>query len=111
MRETGTLNVSALNEVLTAIKFQLNISTDSNLFNQKFNKLHSNFYLNLKEKHPDLTKSELKFCAYLKLNLSGNQIASIINVTPEAIRKTRYRIRKKINIISSDSLENYISTF
>lgn len=111
MHETDSLNVSTLSEVLKTVKFQLKISTDSNLFNQKFNKLHSNFYNNLKEKHPDLTKSELKFCAYLKLNLSGNQIAGIINVTPEAIRKTRYRIRKKIDINSSDSLEDYISSF
>lgn len=111
MHDNGTLNVSALNEVVASIKSQLKSSIESNLFNQEFNKLHSNFYTNLKEKHPDLTKSELKFCAYLKLNLGGNQIARLINVTPEAIRKTRYRIRKKINIAPLESLEDYISMF
>lgn len=111
MHDNGTLNVSALNEVVASIKSQLKSSIESNLFNQEFNKLHSNFYTNLKEKHPDLTKSEVKFCAYLKLNLGGNQIARLINVTPEAIRKTRYRIRKKINIASLESLEDYISMF
>jgi len=32
-------------------------------------------------------------------------------VTQEAIRKTRYRLRKKLNLQPEKSLENYISAF
>jgi len=111
IRDTGSLDTSKLKEVVASIKTQLRNTSEYDLFNQKFNQLHGSFYSDLTDKHPDLTKSELKFCAYLRLNLNGNQIASIMSVTPEAIRKTRYRIRKKLNLSKTDSLEAYISSF
>lgn len=109
MKENGSISISEMNGLVSAIKTQVRDSSDIDLFNQKFNLLHTNFFDKLKNAHPDLTKSELKFCAYLKLNLSGSQIAKIANVTTEAIRKTRHRIRKKMNLDTKESLEDYIS--
>lgn len=111
MEDTGTLDQMVLNAVVSSIKTQLIDSSDEDLFNRKFSQLHKDFYENLRKAHPALTKSELKFCAYLKLNLRSSQIAKIQNVSTEAIRKSRYRIRKKLNLQREDSLEDYISGF
>jgi len=111
MQDKGSINLSELKGLVSSIKSQVRDSSNTDLFNQKFNQLHQNFFHNIKEVHPNLTKTELKFCAYLKLNLSGSQIANIQMVTSEAIRKTRYRIRKKLNLSAKDSLEDYISGF
>ena len=81
------------------------------VFRLHFKEVHKNFFGNLKAKYPTLTKSELKFCAYLKIHLSSSQIASILNITKEAIKKTRYRIRKKMDLLTKDSLEDYIAKF
>ena len=35
----------------------------------------------------------------------------IQNVTIEAVRKTRYRVRKKLNLESDDSLEQFLIKF
>jgi AraC family transcriptional regulator, chitin signaling transcriptional activator len=104
-------HLATVNEVIASIKMQMNASGEAELFNQQFTNVHEKFHENLKKAHPDLTKSEMKFCAYLRLNLSGNQIANSLNVTQEAIRKTRYRIRKKLNLRPEESLEGYISGF
>lgn len=111
MDDTGILRIQDLNGLVSSIRMQISDSTEADLFNQKFNKVHSAFYSNLSKAHPDLTKSELKFCAYLKLNLTSHQISAIMNVTSEAIRKNRHRIRKKLRLEKEDSLENYLSTF
>ncbi|MFZ4522508.1 MAG: tetratricopeptide repeat protein [Bacteroidales bacterium] len=103
--------VAAVNEIITTIKMQVNGSGESELFNQQFALVHEKFHENLKKAHPALTKSELKFCAYLRLNVSGNQIATYLNITHEAVKKTRYRIRKKLNLSPENSLEEYISGF
>ncbi len=81
------------------------------IFKLQFTEIHKDFFSNIKEKHPALTKTELKFCAYLRIHLSSSQISSVLNVTNEGIKKSRYRIRKKLELSSKDSLENYISTF
>ena len=81
------------------------------VFKLLFTEVHKDFFNKLKAKHPALTKTELKFCAYLRIHLSSSQISSILNVTNEGIKKTRYRIRKKLDLSPKDSLEDYISTF
>jgi DNA-binding CsgD family transcriptional regulator len=111
MEDTGILRIGDLNGLVSSIRMQITDSSEIDLFNQKFNKVHSSFYSNLTKAHPDLSKTELKFCAYLKLNLTSHQISTIMNVTGEAIRKNRYRIRKKLNLDKGDSLEQYLSSF
>ncbi len=80
-------------------------------FKLHFTEVHNDFFNKLKEKHPSLSKTELKFSAYLRIHLSSYQISSILNITNEAIKKTRYRIRKKLDLSTNDSLEDYISQF
>lgn len=106
---TDIIKGTDLHAIRSFIRMQLHEKEDNNMFNQKFNVLHPDFFSRIKEKHPDLTRAELRFCAYLKLDLDGKQIANILNVTQEAIRKNRYRIRKKMNLPSDESLERYIS--
>jgi tetratricopeptide (TPR) repeat protein len=108
---TGSIDENALNTILSSIKMQPKKEDESNLFNQKFTSLHPAFFETLRAKHPELTKSELRFCAYLKLNLDRTQVANIHNITTEAIRKTRYRVRKKLGLSPEASLEDYISKF
>jgi len=105
-------------EIIREIKEIENIlaqkNTDSNsweVFKLRFKEVHPKFFDKLREKHPQLTQTETRFCAYLRLHLSNQQIASILNVSKEGIKKTRYRIRKKFGLLRHQSLEDYISRF
>jgi len=81
------------------------------IFSLRFTKVHTDFFDKLKAKHSLLTKTELRFCAYLRIHLSSSQIASVLSITNEGIKKSRYRIRKKLELSRKDSLEDYISKF
>ena len=81
------------------------------LFKLSFVEIHPEFFSKLKKKHPSLTNSELKFCAYLRIHLSSSQILETLNISKEGIRKARYRIRKKTGLGQKDILEDYISRF
>jgi tetratricopeptide (TPR) repeat protein len=100
-----------LETLSNSFKLFLNDQDNMDLFNKKFQQVHKDFFKVLKQTHPDLTKTELKFCAYLRVQLSSSQISTVMNVTSEAIRKTRYRLRKKLQLEPSDSLEDYIMKF
>lgn len=93
------------------LEMQIRVHDNWEIFKLHFIELHKDFFNKLKAKHPTLTKTELKFTAYLRIHLSSHQISSILNVTNEAIKKTRYRIRKKLGLSTKDSLEDYISKF
>ncbi len=107
--ETETYNnlINIKNDLTIQIKEQDNWG----IFKLRFTDVHKDFFDKLKTQHHKLTKSELKFCAYLRINLSSSQISSVLNVSNEAIRKTRYRVRKKLDLSPKESLEDYIAKF
>ncbi|MCD4832994.1 MAG: PAS domain S-box protein [Bacteroidales bacterium] len=93
------------------LEYQLKKQDIWELFKIRFQQVHPKFFIKLGTKYPSLSKSELKFCAYLRVDLSSYQIAAALNISKEGIRKARYRIRKKIGLDPKKSLEQYISKF
>ncbi len=95
----------------------LNNSIDSNIesddllkrFEEQFDLVHNNFMKKLRERHPDLSMSELKMCAYIKMNLSSKEIAPLLNLSLRGTETLRYRLRKKIGLEREDSLTDYLN--
>ena len=75
---------------------------------QSIMNIHENFFVELLNDYPKLSKTELRVLAFIRLGLSTKEIADAQFVSLDAVKKTRYRIRKKINIESTISLEKFI---
>ncbi len=107
-------NEQAINELKKMIK---SLSEDDNIdkewenFTRHFDKVHSDFVVKLKEKHPAITGNELKLCAYLRMNLSTKEIAQLMNISVRGIEISRYRLRKKLGIASEVTLFDYLIQF
>ena len=93
-----------------SFKIQQQITTDSKLtlLKKKIDIVNDGFDNMLISTYKELTKSERQVCALLRLNLSVKEIASIRNSSSDAIKVTRYRIRKKMNIPKDQKLEVFI---
>ncbi|MDV7185908.1 DUF2225 domain-containing protein [Lutibacter sp. TH_r2] len=78
-------------------------------FNLRFTEVNSDFYNRLKLKHPNLTITEQKHSALIKLKFNTKEMARILNIEPHSVHISRSRIRKKLGLERSDSLEDYIS--
>ena len=76
-----------------------------------FDRVHSNFLTSLKHAYPNLTGSDLKLCAYLRLNLTSKEIAQIMNITIKGVELSRYRLRKKLGIQQEVNLVNFLLEF
>jgi DNA-binding CsgD family transcriptional regulator len=94
--------------VIKIIDENLNSNKDWELFQEAFNNVDKNFLNKIKELHTDLTPNDLRFCAYLRLNLSSKEIAPLLNITVRSVEIKRYRLRKKMNLFHEKSLVNYI---
>ena len=105
--ETG--DNTNINKFLSEVKNSLNIHKDIELFSEKFSQLHHDFNRKLSENYPQLTRKEIKFLSFLKIGLSNKQIATLHNITPAAVHKMRYRIKKKLNLPADTSLDNFIT--
>jgi len=97
----------------------LNNSIDSNIesddalkrFEEQFNLVHNNFMKKVRDKHTDLTTSEIKMCAYVKMGLSSKEIAPLLNISIRGAETLRYRLRKKMELGREDSLTEYLNSF
>lgn len=78
-------------------------------FELRFMDVHSDFYDKLNNLFPDLSPNELKLCAFLRLNMSTKEIASITYLSVNSINIARHRLRKKLNIEQEENLITYLS--
>lgn len=77
-------------------------------FAAHFDEVHHNFLSNLKKKYPVLTATDLKLCAYLKLNLSSKEIAQLMSISVKGVEIARYRLRKKLQLDTEINLFDFL---
>ncbi len=97
-----------LQKVLNTIDINQNDEDSWNLFRARFIAVHSNFETTVKEKFPEVTYNEMRLMSLLKMNLNSKEIANILNISNEGVKKARYRLRKKLGLEPSDSLEDLV---
>ena len=86
----------------------LNLEDDWKKFEQYFDEVQGDFISRLKEKYPQLSPKDLKLCAYLRMNLSSKEIASLLSITPRGVEIHRYRLRKKLGLTREINLVEFL---
>lgn len=90
-------------KIIRMIDSELDVTREWEQFTEHFDQVHSNFLKKLKEHWPDLTPTELKMAAYLRLNLTSKEIAHLMNISIRGVETGRYRLRKKLGLTSNDT--------
>ena len=99
-------------EPVQRIIYDLQSLTDKEVwkeFEVRFQDVHEEFYQKLKDQFPDLSPSEIKLAAFLRLNMTTKEIASITGQSINSLEVARYRLRKKLGITSQEvNLVNFL---
>jgi DNA-binding CsgD family transcriptional regulator len=88
------------------IVLELQRETDNDTwkeFEVRFNQVHGDFYEKLRQQYPDLSPSDEKLCAFLRLNMSTKEIAAITKQNVKSLEVARARLRKKLNLTNTSS--------
>ncbi|WP_104382052.1 two-component regulator propeller domain-containing protein [Sphingobacterium sp. HMA12] len=104
--EDETSNLKRINNLLKDIEKN---SANWNQFASHFDELNDGFLNKLKLRHPGLSRNDLKVCAYLKLHFTSKQIAQLQNITVRGVEIHRYRLRKKLQVETELSLNDYLN--
>ncbi|WKL49673.1 hypothetical protein Q1W71_07760 [Flavobacterium pectinovorum] len=72
--------------------------TDENwsAFKREFIKQHSSFYNKIIENFPELKESNLKIIMLQKLDFNNYEMSNLLDVTIDAIKKSKQRLKKKL---------------
>lgn len=94
---------------VSSLKAYLRADKEWDNFIKHFEEVNQGFLSRLKEQHPDLTVNDIRFIAYIYMNLSVKEIATILNITIVAAKKRKERLVAKMEISKEIDIYNYIS--
>lgn len=67
-------------------------------FQLKFNQTYPNFTSKLVTRFPQLTQQDLIIVSALYINLNTHQLSIILGISPDSVRKSKYRLKKKLGL-------------
>ena len=95
-------------KLIKSIDLNFNLDDDWQEFEAVFQQVHSEFFIRLKEMYPNLTPSEVRLCAMIRLNLHSKDMAAIMGISQDSLRIARYRLRKRLGLEKGSNLYSYI---
>jgi tetratricopeptide (TPR) repeat protein len=82
---------------------------DKEVFGYYFEDQHKGFYEALKKVAPSLTNNDLRLCSLTRMRLSLKETAEILNLSVDAVKSGRYRVRKKLDLEADENLSDFLN--
>lgn len=101
-------STSLLSDLVHHLEQLLKSSKEEDKFMKDIVNVAPDFTKLIKEKHPELLDSDIRFLTYIRMNLTVKDIATMLNITPESCRRRKIRVSKKLGLPSSAELYSYI---
>jgi ligand-binding sensor domain-containing protein len=80
-------------------------------FNLYFDQINNNFTTTLLKQYPNLTTNDIRTCILIKLNLSIKEMAGLLNISTQGVEKSKYRLKKRLNLNIEDDLTEFLRRF
>jgi DNA-binding CsgD family transcriptional regulator len=97
---------------------------EKNLYNQRiltnadwasfktyFEKAYPGYLMRLRNAHPNITEAEERKFLFIKLNFTTKESAAMMGISPDSVKKTRTRLRKRLELEEGVDLVKYIQQF
>ncbi len=116
VEKIGKVNLEALPEQARTSFQEMEQLIGENLKNEEqwnsflmhFERIHPSYFTKLKQTYPSLSQADRRLIAYMKMDLSSKEIAKLLGVNHSSINKSRYRLRKKMNIPKDIKLDVFL---
>lgn len=108
MKKIEPAPLHSFKKVLRLFEEAENNEEDWEQFSRHFDEVHNNFLSSLKKQYPDLSTTDLKLCAYLRINLTTKEIAQSLGISVRGVETSRYRLRKKLSIPGETGLYDFL---
>lgn len=94
--------------ILSLVDKNLTSNSDWEHFSGYFDEANLTFTTRLKKLHSDLTPNDLRFCSFLRMNMSSKEISNLLNISERSVEVKRYRLRKKLEMEHDQNLIDYL---
>lgn len=103
---------SAVKTKMVVLKKRIDKEIDTHqqdkIFESYFEEVHAEFFERLKNRFPQLSPKDLRLCAYIRMNMTTKEIATLLNISDRGVEISRYRLRKKMGLTRSLNLSTFL---
>ena len=94
--------------IVMLLKKESATDKDWEVFKSYFSEVHDNFDNKLQAINDTITEKDLRLASFIKMNLSTKEIAALLNVLPESVLTSKYRLKKKLGIDKETDVYNFL---
>ena len=110
LEDPTTDNTTKITQVKTLMKETTLYDDIWDFFLLQFEKLHPHFFSNIRKEYPEITQGEIKMCAFIILNMTNKEIASLTHRSVRSVETMRYRLSKKLNLKPGETLMSKLTS-
>ena len=107
-KQTDKATQEKLSKLIAKLQEETIMDKDWEYFELHFDKVYQNFLSNLKQRFPELSTTDIRLAAYIRMSLSSKEIAELMNKTIRGVESSRYRLRQMLNLESGDNLTDFL---
>lgn len=100
-----------LRSVVNIINTELSQNDYWEQFKLIFDQTFQDFIKQIETEYPILTPNDHRLCCFIKMKLNNREIASILNITLNAVEQAKYRLKRKLELDKSENLNEFLQRF
>lgn len=77
-------------------------------FKKRFAAIYPDFFSRIKQHSVPITEAEVRILVLMRLKLNGNEMASILGISPQSVRVCKMRLKKKLQVSHYTTVEEYL---
>ena len=101
-------NETKLTDLHTILHGNIITEEDWERFKKAFEEVYPGFFGRIRYFYPDITASELRLSAFIRLGIPLQDAATILGISIDSIKKSRYRLKKKMNVQEGEGIDEFI---
>lgn len=108
MAKNKNFDKSRLNAIIHALRHYEDkpVSEDFRVY---FDEVHPDFLNRLSQRYPNLSKIDLRLCAYLHIGMSTKEISALTYREVRSVESSRHRLRKKLGVPLGMSIQEFLA--
>ncbi|MEM7037595.1 MAG: hypothetical protein AAF570_11500, partial [Bacteroidota bacterium] len=106
----GTAQSVEFMHLFKVVEINIRSEGDWEAFKQNFERLCPSFLNHLNRDYPNLTAAEQRLCVLVRLGMTKKDIANILNVNPDSVKRARNRLRHKLEVGPEIELKDFLKT-
>lgn len=110
IKSDGRSYKKELRSLLNKINQNINKDNYWDDFRRIFEEINQEFFQQLQQINPGLTSTDIRLISLIKLSMNTQDIATLLGISMDSLRVSRYRLRKKLNIDQATSLTAFIQS-